>query len=340
MNISLPIDSLERINKNSSQGYDDFYQDYNPKVAKEDEIVVVSFDGKGVPMTKDESVNIKAKNGKGEKKQKKKESLVAVSYLIEPIIRLASPLASSLIFGKVDIEEYEKVENFKKGDMRKMASLKKSKAAVMEEIKTHIDKMGINTKPLIIMDGARGLWKSVDTIFGKDNYIGILDIIHIRDYLYNAGYVFYKEGSPELRGWVYSSMLKVLEGEARTVLEEVEKEYEKVDENRQARLKSLITYFTNNLSRMKYDEYLKNGYPIASGAVESACSQVVANRTELPGARWTVDGVEPILKHRSVYTSEDWDGYWNYYRGWNRKKNYANNIGVVESLLEDGELCG
>ena len=30
----------------------------------------------------------------------------------------------------------------------------------------------------------------------------------------------------------------------------------------------------------------------------------------------------------------------NYYRGWNRKKNYANNIGVVESLLEDGELCG
>ena len=72
---------------------------------------------------------------------------------------------------------------------------------------------------------------------------------------------------------------------------------------------------------MKYDEYLRNGYPIASGAVKSECSQVVANRTELPGARWTVDGVEPILKHRSIHTSEDWDGYWNYYRGWNRKKN-------------------
>jgi len=47
------------------------------------------------------------------------------------------------------------------------------------------------------------------------------------------------------------------------------------------------------------------------------------------------------LKHRSINTSDDyWDGYWDYYRGWNRKKNYANNIGVIESLLGDGELCG
>ena len=341
LNISLSVDSLERINKNSSQGYDDFYQDYKPKVVEENERVVISFDGKGIPMTKEESANIKAKNGKGEKKQKKKESLVGVCYSVKPIIRLASSLASSLIFGKVDIEEYEKVEDFQKGDMRKMASLKKSKIEVMEEMKAHIDKMNINTKPLVIMDGARGLWKNIDTVFGKDNYIGILDIIHVRDYLYTTGYVFYKEGSPQLRDWVYSSMLKVLEGEARVVLEEVKKEYEKADKNRQARLKPLITYFTNNLSRMKYDEYLKNGYPIASGAVESACSQVVANRTELPGARWTVEGVEPILKHRSIYTSDDWDEYWNYYKGWNRKKNYANNIEVVESLLlEDCELCG
>jgi hypothetical protein len=340
LNISLPVDSLEKINKNSSQGYDDFYKDYKPEIAKEDERVVVSFDGKGIPMTKKESANIKAKNSKGEKKQKKKESLVAVSYPIKPIKRLASSLASSLIFGKVDSEEYEEVESFKKGDMRKMASLKKSKVEVMEEMKAHIDKMNIESKILVIMDGARGLWKSIDTVFGKDNYIGILDIIHVRDYLYSAGYVFHKEGSPEFRTWVHFSMLKVLEGKANIVLDEVQKKYETVDKNRQARLKPLISYFTNNLSRMKYDEYLKHGYPIASGVVESACSQVVANRTELPGARWTVDGVEPILKHRSINTSEDWDGYWNYYRGWNRTKNYANNIGVVDSLLGNNELCG
>ena len=253
---------------------------------------------------------------------------------------MAYPLATSLIIGKVDSEEYEEVEAFEKGNIRKMASLKKSKIEVMEEIKSHMDKVSKDTKVVIIMDGARGLWGYVDKVFGEDNYIGILDIIHVRDYLYNAGHVFYKEGSPELRDWVHSAMLKVLEGDTKSVLDEVKIRYEKIDKNRQARLKQVITYFINNLSRMRYDDYLKNGYPIASGVVESACSQVVANRTELPGARWTINGVEPILKHRSINTSEDWDSYWDYYRRWNKRINYANNIDVIESLLGEGELCG
>lgn len=224
--------------------------------------------------------------------------------------------------------------------MRKMASLQKSKKEVMEEMKAYVDKMSSEVELLIIMDGARGLWSLVDTVFGKNSYIGILDIIHVRDYLYTAGHVFYKEGSPELRAWVHNAMLSILKGKASEVLDEVKIEYEKVDKDKQKRLSKLISYFTNNLSRMRYDVYLENGYPIASGVVESACSQVVANRTELPGARWTIDGVEPILKHRSINTSEDWDGYWDYYKGWNKKKNYANNIDVIESLLGNGALCG
>ena len=271
LGISLPIDSLERINKNSAQGYDDFYKDYKPIEISQDELTVLSFDGKGIPMTKEESVNIKPKNGKGEKKQKKKESLVATSYPVKPIKRLSS---------------------------------------------------------------------SVDKVFGKNNYIGILDIIHVRDYLYTAGYAFNKEGSPELRSWVYDKMLRILDGKVVEVVDDIKSVYEELDKTKQEKVKPLISYFTNNSSRMRYDVYLKNGYPIASGVVESACSQVVANRTELPGARWTIDGVEPILKHRSINTSEDWDGYWDYYKIWNKKKNYANNIEVVESLLENNRLCG
>ena len=84
------------MNKNTAKGYDDFYKDYEPKMAKENELLVMSFDGKGIPMTKEESAQIKAKSEKGEKKQKKKESLVAVSYLVKPIIRLASSLGATL----------------------------------------------------------------------------------------------------------------------------------------------------------------------------------------------------------------------------------------------------
>ena len=53
-----------------------------------------------------------------------------------------------------------------------MASLEKSKQTVMEEMKSYLDKMSLDIKPLIIMDGARGLWSCVDKVFGKNNYIG------------------------------------------------------------------------------------------------------------------------------------------------------------------------
>ncbi len=91
---------------------------------------------------------------------------------------------------------------------------------------------------------------------------------------------------------------------------------------------------------MKYDEYLKDGYPIASGVVESACSQVVSNRTELPGARWSIDGAESILKHRSVFASDLWDEYWLYNKVFKQDKNYSSCIVAVNNVLDRFELCG
>ena len=352
LNISLPVDSLERINKNSSKGFDDFYKDYQIEEVKE-EIIVVSFDGKGVPMTKKESKNIIPKNKKGEKKQKKKEALVGVAYPTKPIKRTPSALASSLIYGKIDIkidknkkinkEEFEEIENFKKNDIRKIASLEKNKDKVVIEIKNYIDKMSKDEEQkqelVIVMDGARGLWNCTDRAFGAKNYTGVLDIIHVQDYIYIAGHVLFKEGTTELRDYVYDTMLEILEGKTKIVIDKLKKRYDKEkDKSKKARLKKVVTYFSNHLEYMKYDEYLEKGYPIASGVVESTCTQLVKNRTELPGARWTIKGAEAVLKHRSIKTSKDWDKYWSYFRQWNKKINYANNINIAENLLKNSQL--
>jgi len=40
-------------------------------------------------------------------------------------------------------------------------------------------------------------------------------------------------------------------------------------------LHQTITYFENNLHRMKYAQYQKLGYPIGSGVTEAACKVVV-----------------------------------------------------------------
>jgi len=46
---------------------------------------------------------------------------------------------------------------------------------------------------------------------------------------------------------------------------------------------------------MRYDEYLKAGYPIGSGVVESTCGHTVKGRMEGTGRRWSVKGAESIL---------------------------------------------
>ena len=55
-------------------------------------------------------------------------------------------------------------------------------------------------------------------------------------------------------------------------------------------VRDACTYFDNNRDRMCYDQYLANGYPVASGAVEGACRHLVNDRLERTGMRWVPQG--------------------------------------------------
>src|SRR5438128_12631014 len=89
---------LMEVAKEAPQDYESFYaQRPLPPEATEGELLVVSFDGKGVPMIKAEAVKLKAKLGTGEKRQKKKEALVGVSYTVDPKPRSPEALAELLV---------------------------------------------------------------------------------------------------------------------------------------------------------------------------------------------------------------------------------------------------
>ena len=63
-------------------------------------------------------------------------------------------------------------------------------------------------------------------------------------------------------------------------------------------LQSLIRYYSENAARMRYDEYLRLGYGIGSGAVESAHKQVVHARFRQAGMRWSEAGARRLLALR------------------------------------------
>jgi hypothetical protein len=64
---------------------------------------------------------------------------------------------------------------------------------------------------------------------------------------------------------------------------------------------------------MRYDTYLANGWPIASGSVEGACKNLIRDRFERSGMRWTPETAEAVLKLRALHLSNDFDAYWEFH---------------------------
>jgi hypothetical protein len=318
-NVKLSISALETISDESSVRYEGYYDLKNtlPKPVREEDYRVVSFDGKGVPMIKEEAAKIKGRQGKGEKRQKKKEALVGVKYGVNANVRTAEEVAANLVFPDKNEGNKKADKSAKAQNIRYIASIKKSKREVMEEIHAEVIDEDHSNNPLVcVMDGALHLWNMFDDVF-KDikNKVLILDIIHVLEYIWIVAHIMYKEGSDEGKQYVYEKLLLILQGKVASYIMELQKEM--LDggwkKTQQDNFSKVITYLKNHKKYMSYDKYLSEGYPIGSGVVESACSHVVKDRMEISGARWGINGSESILKLRSVAKSKDWDEYWEFF---------------------------
>ncbi|MFI6056019.1 ISKra4 family transposase, partial [Streptomyces violascens] len=58
---------------------------------------------------------------------------------------------------------------------------------------------------------------------------------------------------------------------------------------------------------------LAAGWPIATGIIEGAARHIVADRLDISGARWGLDGAEAVLKLRAVSANGDLEAYWEHH---------------------------
>jgi hypothetical protein len=91
----------------------------------------------------------------------------------------------------------------------------------------------------------------------------------------------------------------------------------------------LLETFHRNRARMQYDEYLANGWPIASGPVEGARKNLITDRMERSGMRWTESMAEAIVKLRAIYLSGDFDRYWEFHIEQDQRRLYPTPWTVV-----------
>ncbi|MGH9766488.1 MAG: ISKra4 family transposase, partial [Blastocatellia bacterium] len=76
------------------------------------------------------------------------------------------------------------------------------------------------------------------------------------------------------------------------------------------KLNAEISYFRENLERMRYAEFRDAGLPIGSGVTEAACKELIKARFCRSGMRWKRESGAPILQLRAIKLSQQWDGFW------------------------------
>lgn len=201
-------------------------------------------------------------------------------------------------------------------NVRRLASLERPKHEVMQEMIADAQRRHpAQRRPsVVVMDGALRLWKAVTALLVGYVWVGGLDIIHVVEYLGDVGNALYGEKTPEAEQWVYPSLLSLLRGAVKPVIAQVEAMLHTLTwkAGPQKALKDTIRYFRNHEPWMHDDDYLKAGYPIGSGVVESTCGHTVKDRMEGAGRRWSIEGAESTFLLRSMYTSDDWDASWDF----------------------------
>lgn len=162
--------------------------------------------------------------------------------------------------------------------------------------------LGPQTVVVIVGDGAEWIWNRA-TLFPKR--CEILDFWHAVEKAWEFARPRYGEGSIVATRFAHDIGVDLRAGRVGDVIARLAK-LRPPNAKDKERLASLIKYYTDNQSRMRYDEYLRLGYGIGSGAVESSHKQVVQARMRQAGMRWSVAGARRLLALRVLLLNGEW----------------------------------
>lgn len=311
--------AAEQMNQRMSAHAEAFRLQQSPPGEEEGEILVATADGKGVPMRRPLHERIHGshpRRGKGEKANKKQMAYVGAVYSIDRFRRTADDVLDEVCRKQRAAERPQPQHKHVWAEMTRVAPGEGCTGRERTFVEMAIDcqqRDPQHCKKLIcLMDGERSLWDMAGEWLSRA--VGVLDLFHVLERLWQAAYCFHAERSAEAEAFVAHRLEMLLEGKVGYViggLKRLRDQHDLKGEKRKT-LNAAIHYYENNRDHMKYDEYLAAGYPIGSGVAEGACRHLVKDRLEGTGMRWTVNGAQAMLHLRAIYLNDCWDEFVNY----------------------------
>lgn len=147
-------------------------------------------------------------------------------------------------------------------------------------------------------------------LFCDQPLIGILDIQHGRQHVWEAGHKVYSDPK-KTAAWVQPRTQALSDGKVDELIVDLAAERERRRGGAREAIDELSHYLDSNKLMMDYPRYRAAGYPIASAAIESANKRLVGRRCKQGGMIWSETGIEAMVAVRIAFYNEGtWPHLW------------------------------
>lgn len=141
----------------------------------------------------------------------------------------------------------------------------------------------------------------------------ICDVVHVIEYIWTAAWCFHAPGDPAAEDWVAARVLQILTGHATEAADSIAAQAEELAPEHRGGAETAVRYLRRHAEFLCYDTALARGWPIATGVIEGTARHLIADRFEIGGARWSLDGAEALLTLRALIDNGDFPRYWPFH---------------------------
>jgi hypothetical protein len=166
--------------------------------------------------------------------------------------------------------------------------------------------LGRARQTLAVSDGAPWIWHLVEGHWRGAHQL--LDFYHASQHLHALGETLHPRDAALRAKWVKQQCHDLRHGQHPKVLRRIARLRRRrgvAGEN----IRREQHYFASHGPRMNYQEIAQRGWPIGSGAVESACAQK-QRRFKRPGQFWTERGLRHLDALIQAREHDYWDELW------------------------------
>jgi hypothetical protein len=325
----LSVAVLEDINRAMGEQADRFLDRLPaPLPAEEGEVLVATADSKGVPLVREDAEKVPVFEEK-ERPGNRRMATLGCVYTVDRHVRTPEQIVAALFRDTTVSQPSQRPEPcgkryrsyFAEADpdgADPLPSAYRTWAWLAQEV-TARRRTG---QPVIrLMDGQPSLWEAADACLEDfieelrdtqevKRLIDILDIIHVSGYVWRAAKVLHRHREHQ-EAFAQERLLRILRGEVLGVVTGLRRMASQrgLKGTELKEITTVCNYLAKNASRMRYQEYLQAGYPIATGVIEGACRHIIKDRMEQGGMRWTLVGAEAMLNVRAVSASSVWEEF-------------------------------